>query len=92
MSAVPDGELHAPYFMEWSLGIEHQFGATRKRARSIRGHARGEPALFDASQRLSNRVPGLLCAVPLRAAHRSQVWGGDPIFHRRQQPLPWTCK
>ena len=28
MSAVPDGELHAPYFMEWSLGIEHQFGAT----------------------------------------------------------------
>ncbi len=28
MSAVPDGELHAPYFMEWSLGIEQQFGAT----------------------------------------------------------------
>ena len=25
---MPDGELHAPYFMEWSLGIEHQFGAT----------------------------------------------------------------
>jgi hypothetical protein len=28
MSAVPNGELHAPYFMEWSLGIEQQFGAT----------------------------------------------------------------
>ena len=28
MTAVPDGELHAPYFMEWSLGVEHQFGAT----------------------------------------------------------------
>ncbi|MFZ1142165.1 MAG: carboxypeptidase regulatory-like domain-containing protein [Candidatus Sulfotelmatobacter sp.] len=28
MTAVPDGTLHAPYFMEWSLGIEHQFGAT----------------------------------------------------------------
>jgi hypothetical protein len=28
MTAVPDGELHAPYFMEWSLGIEHQFGTT----------------------------------------------------------------
>jgi hypothetical protein len=28
MTAVPDGKLHAPYFMEWSLGIEHQFGAT----------------------------------------------------------------
>jgi carboxypeptidase family protein len=28
ITAVPDGELHAPYFMEWSLGLEHQFGAT----------------------------------------------------------------
>ncbi len=26
MTAVPDGKLHAPYFMEWSLGLEHQFG------------------------------------------------------------------
>jgi hypothetical protein len=25
---VPDGKLHAPYFMEWSLGLEHQFGST----------------------------------------------------------------
>ena len=24
----PDGKLHAPYFMEWSFGIEHQFGTT----------------------------------------------------------------
>ncbi len=28
MTAVPDGKLHAPYFMEWSLGLEHEFGAT----------------------------------------------------------------
>ena len=28
ISAVPNGKLHAPYFMEWSLGIEHQFGTT----------------------------------------------------------------
>ena len=28
ITAVPDGKLHAPYFMEWSLGIEHQFGDT----------------------------------------------------------------
>jgi hypothetical protein len=26
ITAVPDGKLHAPYFMEWSLGMEHQFG------------------------------------------------------------------
>jgi hypothetical protein len=28
ITAVPDGELHAPYFMEWSLGIEQQLGST----------------------------------------------------------------
>jgi hypothetical protein len=28
ITAVPDGELHAPYFMEWSLGLEHQWGTT----------------------------------------------------------------
>ena len=28
IAAVPDGKLHAPYFMEWSLGFEHQFGNT----------------------------------------------------------------
>ena len=28
ITAVPDGKLHAPYFMEWSLGLEHQFGTT----------------------------------------------------------------
>ena len=28
IAAVPSGRLHAPYFMEWSFGIEHQFGGT----------------------------------------------------------------
>src|SRR5277367_575093 len=28
ITAIPTGKLHAPYFMEWSLGIEHQFGTT----------------------------------------------------------------
>jgi hypothetical protein len=28
IAAVPDGKLHAPYFMEWSLGVEHQLGTT----------------------------------------------------------------
>ena len=28
LAAVPNGTLHAPYFMEWSLGIERQFGTT----------------------------------------------------------------
>jgi hypothetical protein len=28
ITAVPDGKLHAPYFMEWSLGVEQQVGNT----------------------------------------------------------------
>jgi hypothetical protein len=28
ITAVPSGELHAPYFMEWSLGVEHEFGTS----------------------------------------------------------------
>jgi hypothetical protein len=27
MTALPDGKLHAPYFMEWSLGLERQLGS-----------------------------------------------------------------
>jgi Carboxypeptidase regulatory-like domain len=30
ITAVPGGELHAPYFMEWSLGLERELGATGK--------------------------------------------------------------
>ncbi len=28
ITAVPDGKLHAPYFMQWSFAIEHQIGNT----------------------------------------------------------------
>jgi hypothetical protein len=28
ITAVPDGKLHAPYFMQWSLALEHQFGSS----------------------------------------------------------------
>jgi carboxypeptidase family protein len=28
LTAVPTGELHAPYFMEWSFGLEHELGST----------------------------------------------------------------
>src|SRR5271157_5882759 len=28
MTAVPDGRLHAPYFMQWSFALEHQAGET----------------------------------------------------------------
>jgi hypothetical protein len=28
ITAVPDGKLHAPYFLEWSLGLEREWGST----------------------------------------------------------------
>ncbi len=28
ITAVPDGKLHAPYFMQWSFALEHQVGST----------------------------------------------------------------
>jgi hypothetical protein len=28
ITAVPDGRLHAPYFMQWSFAVEHQVGNT----------------------------------------------------------------
>ena len=46
MTAVPDGKLHAPYFMEWSLGIEHQFGSTaRVQAQYVGTRAVNQPYL-----------------------------------------------
>jgi hypothetical protein len=28
ITAVPDGKIHAPYFMQWSFALEHQIGTT----------------------------------------------------------------
>ncbi len=44
ITAVPDGKLHAPYFMEWSLGMEHQFGTTESlQARYVGTRAVNQP-------------------------------------------------
>jgi Carboxypeptidase regulatory-like domain len=46
ITAVPSGKLHAPYFMQWSLGIEHQFGATSSvRAQYVGTRAVNQPYL-----------------------------------------------
>lgn len=46
MAAVPDGKLHAPYFMEWSLGLEHEFGTTGSiRAQYVGTRAVNQPYL-----------------------------------------------
>jgi len=46
ITAVPDGKLHAPYFMEWSLGLERQLGTTGSiRAQYVGTRAVNQPYL-----------------------------------------------
>ncbi|MGD0974549.1 MAG: carboxypeptidase regulatory-like domain-containing protein [Candidatus Korobacteraceae bacterium] len=46
ITAVPSGTLHAPYFMQWSLGIEHQIGTTAMvRAQYVGTRAVDQPFL-----------------------------------------------
>ncbi|HEV3200482.1 MAG TPA: carboxypeptidase regulatory-like domain-containing protein [Bryobacteraceae bacterium] len=44
ITAVPDGKLHAPYFIQWSLGLEHQIGsALNLRAQYVGTRAVNQP-------------------------------------------------
>jgi hypothetical protein len=46
MMVAPGGKLHAPYFQEWSFGIEHQFGRTSSvRAQYVGTRALNQPYL-----------------------------------------------
>ena len=46
ITAVPDGTLRAPYFIEWSVGLEHQFGSTASvRAQYVGTRAVNQPHL-----------------------------------------------
>ena len=46
ITAVPDGNLQPPYFMQWSLGIEHQIGSTASlRAQYVGTRALNQPYL-----------------------------------------------
>ncbi len=46
ITAVPDGKLRAPYFMQWSFGIEHQFGSSASvRAQYVGTRALNQPFL-----------------------------------------------
>jgi hypothetical protein len=44
ITAVPDGKLHAPYFMQWSFGVEHEAGGGMKlRAQYVGTRAVNQP-------------------------------------------------
>jgi hypothetical protein len=49
-TAVPDGKLHAPYFMQWSFGLEHQIGETlHLRAQYVGTRAINQPYLTEVN-------------------------------------------
>ena len=45
ITAVPNGKLHAPYFMQWNLEFEHQFGTTNVQAQYVGTRAVNQPYL-----------------------------------------------
>jgi hypothetical protein len=46
ITAVPSGKLHAPYFLQWSVGLEHQFGqSTSLKAQYVGTGAVNQPYL-----------------------------------------------
>jgi hypothetical protein len=50
MTAVPSGTLHAPYFLEWSLGLEEQVGSTGSvRAQYVGTRAVNQPYMTQAN-------------------------------------------
>jgi len=50
ITAVPDRKLHAPYFIEWSLGLEHQLGTTGNiRAQYVGTRAVNQPYLTEVN-------------------------------------------
>ncbi len=87
ITAVPDGKLHAPYFMEWSLGIEHQFGTTGSvQAQYVGTRALNQPYSTQVNG-YRNRVSGMFCAVSLFAVYRPTIRRCNAVLHRREQPL-----
>ncbi len=87
ITAVPSGKLHAPYFMEWSLGIEHQFGSTA----SVHAQYVGTRAVNQPYQTQVNGYqtvcPGCFAPFPYGQAPDPRFASGDATFHRREQSL-----
>lgn len=73
ITAVPDRELHAPYFMQWSFAIEHQIGNTLKlRTQYVGTRAVNQPYTTEVNG-YQTVCPGCFAPFPYRQA-------ADPRF------------
>ncbi len=78
ITAVPDGTLHAPYFMEWSLGLEHQLGTTASlQAQYVGTRAVNQPYLTQVNG-YQTVCPG--CFTPFPYSQPTHPQPTDPRF------------
>ncbi len=75
ITAVPNGKLQAPYFMEWSFGIERQIGSTLNlRAQYVGTRALDQPYLTQAN---GYQTVCQGCFVPFPYAQATDARFGD---------------
>ena len=81
ITAVPSGELHAPYFMEWSLGLEHEFGTTGSlKAQYVGTRAVNQPYLTQVNG-YQTVCPGCFAPFPyVNPADPQRIGAIDPRF------------
>ena len=87
MTAVPDGKLHAPYFMQWSFALEHQIGnALNLRAQYVGTRAVNQPYETQVNG-YQTVCEGCFAPFPYGQPDRSALRRSNAIEHRREQPL-----
>jgi hypothetical protein len=81
ISAVPNGELHAPYFMEWSLGLEHELGTTGSlKAQYVGTRAVNQPFLTEVNG-YQTVCPGCFAPFPyVQSSDPLRAGAVDPRF------------
>ncbi|MGH9679588.1 MAG: hypothetical protein ACRD4Y_06530, partial [Candidatus Acidiferrales bacterium] len=81
ITAVPDGELHAPYFMEWSFGIERQLGSNGSfKAQYVGTRAVNQPYMTQVNG-YQTVCPGCFAPYPYVQPNDSSRAGAiDPRF------------
>ncbi len=81
ITAVPSGELHAPYFMEWSLGLEHELGSTGSlKAQYVGTRAVNQPYLTQVNG-YQTVCPGCFAPFPyVNPADPQRTGAIDPRF------------
>ena len=80
ITAVPNGELHAPYFLQWSLGIEHQVGSSANvKAQYVGTRAVNQPYTTQVNG-YQTVCPGCFAPFPYQDPNSSAFSPIDPRF------------